>query len=226
MEAAMSTARVAQPDHLTVLVADADAAHRRTVRESLETHGLDIVGEAGDLASAAKVASRLRPDICLVDIDSPEDRPSEIGKIAKASPETLIVVLSQSRRPEDVVAALTHGASGYLLKGISGERLATTLRAARQGEPALARSLVPILVQEIRRGSARQLSLPSGTVTLTPREWEVGDLLRDGHSTGEIADRLGVSPITVRRHVGLLLQKLGAKDREEAVELFRAYGRR
>ena len=62
-------------------------------------------------------------------------------------------------------------------------------------------------------------------MTLTPREWEVGELLRDGYSTGEIADRLGVSPVTVRRHVGLLLNKLGAEDRDAAVELIRAYGR-
>jgi two-component system nitrate/nitrite response regulator NarL len=63
-------------------------------------------------------------------------------------------------------------------------------------------------------------------VTLTPREWEVGQLLREGRSTTEIAEALGVSPITVRRHVGLLLSKLGAKDREAAVELLRVYGRR
>jgi DNA-binding NarL/FixJ family response regulator len=58
------------------------------------------------------------------------------------------------------------------------------------------------------------------------REWEVGELLREGLTTTEIADRLGVSPITVRRHVGLLLKKLGARNREAAVELLRLYGRR
>ena len=63
-------------------------------------------------------------------------------------------------------------------------------------------------------------------MTLTPREWEVGQLLREGRSTTEIAEVLGVSPITVRRHVGLLLNKLGAKNRDAAVELLRAYGRR
>ena len=124
-----------------------------------------------------------------------------------------------------MVTALTRGASGYLLKGISGDRLASTLRGAYDGEPPLSRSLVPHLVDEIRRGSVRRLVLPTGPVTLTPREWEVGELLRDGHSTSEIADRLGVSPVTVRRHVGLLLHKLGAGDREEGVELLRAYGR-
>jgi DNA-binding NarL/FixJ family response regulator len=149
-----------------------------------------------------------------------------IGRIARASPETLIVVLSRSDRPEDVVNALTRGASGYLLKGLGGERLARTLRAAHGGEPALSRALVPYLVDEIRHGSERRLVLPAGPVTLTPREWEVGELLCEGLSTGEIAERLGVSPVTVRRHIGLLLRKLGADSREAAVRLLRARRRR
>ena len=216
----------AEIDHPSVLIADDDASNRRAMREALEKHGLVVVGEAGDAASAIGSATRLRPDICLIEIELRGDGLNAIGRIAKASPRTLIVVLSESERPEDVVGAFTRGASGYLLKGISGERLASTLRGAYSGEPPLSRSLVPYLVDEIRRGSVRRLSLPGGAVTLTPREWEVGELLRDGHSTVEIAERLGVSPVTVRRHVGLLLQKLGAKNRESAVELLRAYGRR
>jgi DNA-binding NarL/FixJ family response regulator len=74
--------------------------------------------------------------------------------------------------------------------------------------------------------SARRITLPTGQVALTPREWEVAELLREGNSTAEIADRLGVSPVTVRRHVGLLLRKLGADSREKAVEMMRAYARR
>jgi DNA-binding NarL/FixJ family response regulator len=85
---------------------------------------------------------------------------------------------------------------------------------------------VPYLLDEVRRGSVRRLTLPAGSVTLTPREWEVGELLREGRSTTEIAETLGISPVTVRRHVGLLLNKLGAENREAAVELLRAYGRR
>jgi DNA-binding NarL/FixJ family response regulator len=226
MEAGRPTGGNAAAEHLTVLVADGDAAFRRGVREALEGHGFIVVAESGDAAAAIGAAARLHPDICLVEVELPGEGLAAIGRIAKASPETLIVVLSQSERPEDVVSALTRGASGYLLKGISGDRLASTLRAAYDGEPPLSRSLVPHLVDEIRRGSVRRLTLPGGQVTLTPREWEVGDLLREGHSTAEIAERLGVSPVTVRRHVGLLLGKLGAKSREDAVELLRAYGRR
>jgi two-component system nitrate/nitrite response regulator NarL len=226
MEAGRSTGGNAVPEHLTVLVADDAVALRRGVRKALEEDGLAVVGEVGDATSAISAASRLRPDICLIEIELPGEGLNAIGRIAKESPKTLIVVLSRSDRAEDVVTAFTRGASGYLLKGLSGERLAATLRAAYHGEPALSRSLVPYLVDEIRRGSVRRLVLPKGAVTLTPREWEVGELLRESHSTADIAERLGVSPVTVRRHVGLLLRKLGARSREDAVEMLRAYGRR
>jgi DNA-binding NarL/FixJ family response regulator len=213
-------------EHLTVLVADDDLPHRRGVRVALEAHNFSVVAETGDAAAAVTVALRLQPDICLIELELPEDGLRAIGRIAKSSPETLIVVLSRSDRPQDVVNALTRGASGYLLKGISGERLASTLRAAHQGEPALSRALVPFLVDEIRRGSERRLVLPAGPVTLTPREWEVGELLCEGLSTAELAERLGVSPVTVRRHVGLLLQRLGVESREAAVDLLQAHARR
>lgn len=222
----MPTGGNGELEHPSVLVADDDASSRRAVREALEKHGFVVVGESGDAPAAIGAATRLRPDICLIDIELPGDGLNAVGRIAKASSNTLVVILSESERQEDVVGAFTRGASGYLLKGISGERLASTLRGAYAGEPPLSRSLVPYLVDEIRRGSVRRLTLPGGSVTLTPREWEVGEMLRDGLSTTEIAERLGVSPVTVRRHVGLLLRKLGAKNRETAVELLRAYGRR
>ena len=226
MEAGRPTGGIAEFEHPSVLVADDDAAHRRGVREALEANGFFVVGEVGDAPAAIGAAERLRPDVLLIDIELPGEGLNAIGRIARASPRTMIVVLSRAERPEDVVGAFTRGASGYLLKGIAGERLASTLRGAYTGEPPLSRSLVPHLVDEIRRGSARRLVLPSGPVTLTPREWEVGELLLEGLSTTEIAERLGVSPVTVRRHVGLLLSKLGAKNREVAIEMLRAYGRR
>ena len=193
----------AREHHLTVLLADNDVAFRRGVREALQAGGLIVV--------------------CLMELELPGHGLNAVARIAKGSPKTLIVVLSRSDRPEDVVGALTRGASGYLLKdGLGGERLASTLLAAYRGEPALSRSLVPHLVDEIRHLSGRRITLPTGQVTLTPREWEVAELLREGNSTAAIADRLGVSPVTVRRHVGLLVRKLGAENRKDAVEMIRA----
>jgi DNA-binding NarL/FixJ family response regulator len=225
METGRPTGRNAVPERLTVLVADEDIVHRRGVREALSANGLAVIGETRDASSAVASASRLRPDICLIELALPGSL-NAIARLVKESPGTLIIVLSASDRAEDVLSAFTHGASGYLLKGLSGDRLASTLRAAHRGEPALSRSLVPYLVDEIRQGSTRRLALPSGPVALTPREWEVGELLQAGSSTADIAERLGVSPVTVRRHVGLLLRKLGAESRADAVELLRAYGRR
>ncbi len=225
MEARRRTGGDAAPERLSVLVADPDPKQRAAVREALEAHGFAITGEAEDAASAAAAASRQRPDILLLELRLPGDALHAIARVARSAPETLVVVLTASDRAEDVVSAFARGAAGYLLKGLSGERLASTLRAAYRGEPALSRSLVPHLVEEIRRGSLRRVALPGRpAVTLSPREWEVGRLLRDGFTTAEIAERLGVSPVTVRRHVGLLLRKLGVRDRRAAVELLRGHG--
>jgi DNA-binding NarL/FixJ family response regulator len=213
-------------EHPSVLIADGETRLRRAVREALEADGFVVVGETADAAAAIAAATRLHPDICLIEPKLPGEGLNAIGRIARASPQTLIIVLSASAEADDVVAAFTRGASGYLLKGFSDERLASTLRAAFNGEPALSRSLVPHLVDEIRRGSIRRLVLPSGPVMLTSREWEVGELLREGLSTAEIAERLGVSPVTVRRHVSMLLQKLAVESREAAVEALRTYSRR
>ena len=146
-------------EHLTILLADDDLRHRRGVREVLEAYDFSVVAETDDAPSTVAVALRLRPDICLIELGLPEDGLRAIGRIARSAPETLIVVLSRSDSPQDVVNALTRGASGYLLKGIGGERLASTLRSAHKGEPALSRALVPFLVDEIRRGSERRLVL-------------------------------------------------------------------
>ena len=216
----------AELGHPSVLLADDDIEHRRWVRGALEKHGFVVVAEASDAAAAIGAATRLKPDVCIIEIELPLEGLTAISRIAKASPGTMIVGLTRSDRQEDVVSAFTRGASGYLLKGIDGDHLAASLRGAYAGEPPVSRALVPYLVDEIRRGAIRRLTLPAGPVTLTPREWEVGELLREGQPTSEIANRLGVSPVTVRRHIGLLLRKLGAEDRDEAVELLRAYGRR
>lgn len=211
---------------LTVLIADADRASRIRLRKELRDDGLVVVGDVGDADTAVAWAGRERPQICLIDLDLPGGGLNAIARVAEAAPQTLIVVLTESDRSDHLIAALTRGASGYLLKGMTGERLAATLRAAHHGETALSRSLVSHLITEIRRGPPRLLSLPDGPVMLSPREWEVGELLRDGCSSSEIATRLGVSAVTVRRHIGLLLRKLGVRDRATAVDVLRVYGRR
>jgi DNA-binding NarL/FixJ family response regulator len=137
-------------------------------------------------------------------------------------PETAVVMLTVSSDPDDLVAALRAGAVGYLLKDADPARLPLTLRAVLDGEAALPRTLVHHVVREFQHTRGRRLPVRGGrAVTLTSREWEVLDLLREGQTTGAIATRLTVSAVTVRRHIGSILHKLGAPDREAALALVR-----
>jgi two-component system nitrate/nitrite response regulator NarL len=205
------------PEAISVLIADHHAAFRAGIRAALEADGFVIVGEAADAASTVSTAVQTRPDVCLVDVVMPGNGLNAVAAIARRSPATTIVVLTVSSAPADLLAALERGASGYLLKGMPAGELAKTLRAARNGEPALSRAMLPALIQQVRGRPQRRIALRDGPVELTVREWDVAELLRDGLNTAEIAGRLGVSPITVRRHMASVLKKLGVPDRQAAV---------
>jgi len=210
---------------LTYVIASDSAAFRDGIRAELEPHSFALVGEAESVAAAVEITVSTEPEVVLVDLRLPGNGLSAVARITRAVPTACVVVLGDSALGQDVLAALERGASGYLLNGITGAELATALRSASNGEPALPRSLVPLLVHQVRRGSRRRLVLPTGTVSLTVREWDVGELLSDGLGTEEIADRLGLSPVTIRRHVGLLVKKLGAPNRTAAIEALRMFAR-
>ena len=210
---------------LTYLIADDSATFRAGIRAELDARGFTLVAEAATADDAVRLAGNLKPDVCLVDFALPGHGLSAVARIVKAVPSTCVVVIGSSEASADVLASLERGAGGYLLKTVSGEELAASLHAACRGEPVLSRALVPLLVRHVRRGSRRRIVLPTGPVSLTGREWDVGELLRDGYTTEEIASRLGVSPVTVRRHLGLMMAKLGVQSREAAADTLRAFGR-
>jgi two-component system, NarL family, nitrate/nitrite response regulator NarL len=209
----------------TCLIAHAADAYRQRIRQGLEQRGLTVVAEASTVDEALALAVREDPDLCLVSMQLPGGGLAAVARIVKAVPATAVVVLAVESAGGDVVAALERGALGYLPEDVGDDELAASLRAAAKGEPALSRALVPLLVDHVRRGTRRRVVLPSGAVQLTAREWDVGELLRDGHPTREIAARLGLSPVTVRRHVALLMKKLGAADRSAAVETLKLFSR-
>ena len=210
---------------LRVVIADDNAAMRAGIRTELALRDFDVVGEAANVDDVVALAAMKEPDVCLVDWRLPGNGLAAVARIVNAAPTACVVVIAESTEPADVLAALDRGAMGFLLKGISGDELAASLRAACGGEPALSRALVPLLVYQVRRGNRRRVVLPTGTVSLTAREWDVGEMLRDGVTTDEMATRLGLSPVTVRRHVGLLIKKLGVPSREAAVETLRLFAR-
>jgi DNA-binding NarL/FixJ family response regulator len=166
-------------------------------------------------------AVRERPDVCLLDIRMPGSGIQAAQAIAQQVPESAIVMLTVSRSDTDLFDALRVGAAGYLLKDTDPERLPHALRGVLEGEAALPRRLVTLLIDEFRQRSRhkRLRLVRRGGVDLTTREWEVLELMRDGLSTGEIAERLFVAPVTVRTHVAAILRKLQVRDRKEAVRL-------
>jgi DNA-binding NarL/FixJ family response regulator len=205
-----------------VLLADDHPAIARALKDTLEEAGFEICAEASTGPDAVAAALRERPDLCLLDVDMPGGGIAAAKQIAASVPQTAVVMLTVSSEPEDLVEALRAGAVGYLLKDADPARLPLTLRAVLEGEAALPRTLVHHLVREFQRTRGQRLPVRGRrAVVLTAREWDVLDLLRDGHSTMEIADRLTLSAVTVRRHIGSIVHKLGVPDREAALALVR-----
>lgn len=205
----------------TVLVADDHPPTRAGVRLALAGSGFSVCAEVGDAASAIAAALRERPDVCLLDINMPGGGIAAAAEISSQLPDAAIVMLTVSRDDADLFDALRAGASGYLLKDIDPARLPLALEAVLAGEAAMPMGLVSRLVDEFRARSGRRRLLAGRTrgAQLTDREWDVLDLLRDGHTTAEIAGRLTITPVTVRRHISEILRKLRVPDRAAAVRL-------
>ena len=207
--------------NLRIVIADDHAPLRAGVRAALEVGGFVVCAEAASGPEAIRAALRERPDICLLDIHMPGGGIEAAAEIADELPETIVVMLTVSRNDADLFDALRAGARGYLLKDMDPSRLPAALRATVAGEAALPRALVARLVGEFQ---ARNRHGTFGIARrrpddLTSREWEVLDAMREGLSTREIANRLFLSDVTVRRHVGAILKKLRVSSRDEAVRL-------
>jgi DNA-binding NarL/FixJ family response regulator len=206
---------------LTVLLADDHPAVRAGVRGALEAGGLTVCAEVGNAEDAVEAAVEHRPDVCLLDVRMPGGGIWAAKEISEQVEETIVVMLTVSSAQEELFEALRAGASGYLLKDMDPKRLPQLLRAAVVGEAPLPPTLVARLVDEFRtRGRRRFLALPQRrSVELTSREYEVLELLRKGLSTADIAERLFISRVTVKRHISSVMQKLDVQTRADAVRL-------
>ena len=203
------------PEPLTVVVADDHAPTRAGVQSSLEGRGFSVVAAVGNAHAAVEATLDARPDVCVLDVHMPGNGIAAAAEIGRELPDVAVVMLTVSGDDEDLFAALKAGASGYLLKDMDPDRLPDALRGVVAGEAALPRTLVARLVHEFR-AAERRPSLPivrRRGARLTSREWEVLELLREQLPTSGIAERLSVSPVTVRRHVSSILAKLRVPDR-------------
>jgi two-component system nitrate/nitrite response regulator NarL len=204
-----------------IVIADHHAGSRFGIRLALERAGFVVVAEAATGEDAVALALAWAPDACLVDVDIAGGGIATAWGISARVPGTAILMLGTAADEDDFLAAITAGASGYLLKTMDPERLPVAVRAVLAGEAAIPRAFGRRLVEEIRqRGSAAPPYVRGGAIRLTPRESQIVHLMED-MPTREIAARLGISEVTVRRHVSAALHKLKAPDRQAAVRLLR-----
>jgi DNA-binding NarL/FixJ family response regulator len=188
---------------------------------ALEGHGFTVCAEVGDAAGAVEAARREQPAVCLLDVHMPGGGIAAAEQISAELPGTAIVMLTVSTDEDDLFAALRAGASGYLLKDTDPARLPAALQGVLAGEAAIPRRLVGRIVEEFsERGRRRLRLLDRRGADLTNREWEILELLHRGLTTAVVAERLGVSQVTVRRHLSEVMRKLDVPDRKSALELF------
>jgi DNA-binding NarL/FixJ family response regulator len=210
------------PEVLRVLVADDNTAARAGIKRAIEPHGLQVVAEASDADDAVRLSLAHRPDVCVVAVDLPGSGVEVTRAINQALPDTKVVMISATARDEDLLEALRAGADGYLLMTMPASRLPHAIRGVTRGEAALPRAMTRRLILEFReRGMRRRVLVhpDSAGVELTAREFEVFQRLRRHEGTAQIAKRLGISQVTVRRHVASVLRKLGAPNRRSAIEM-------
>jgi DNA-binding NarL/FixJ family response regulator len=203
-----------------VLIADDQALVRVGLRKIFEAEpDLEVLGECPDGADAVEAARRLSPDVVLMDVRMPVlDGIEATRRIVAAQSHVRVLVLTTFALDEYVYDALHAGASGFMLKDAPPEELVAAVRIVARGVALLAPAITRAVIEEFaRRAAPPSRPAPLAVDELTPREREVLDLLVQGLSNPEICERLVVSEATAKTHVAHILQKLGVRDRVQAV---------
>jgi DNA-binding NarL/FixJ family response regulator len=202
-----------------VVVADDQALVRTGFRMILTADGMSVVAEAANGVEAVEAVRRTRPDVVLMDIRMPElDGLEALRRVVTGEPgDPRVIILTTYDLDRYVYAALTAGASGFLLKDVSPEQLVAAVRLVRAGDALLAPTITRRLVERFARRGAGDPVVHGDLAALTPRELEVLRELATGLSNAELAECFHLSEATVKTHVARILSKLGLRDRAQAV---------
>jgi DNA-binding NarL/FixJ family response regulator len=200
---------------ISVMVVDDHPLWRDGVARDLSERGFEVTATAGDTESAVRIATTVRPDVVLMDLNlGTGSGVDAIVGIAGGVPATRVLVLSASGAHSDVLEAVKAGASGYLVKSASVEELVDAVRRTAAGDAVFTAGLAGLVLGEFRRMATGPQD-EAGTPALTERETEVLRLVAKGLSARQIADRLTISHRTVESHVQSTLRKLQLHNRVE-----------
>ncbi|MEV0824216.1 response regulator [Nonomuraea rubra] len=203
---------------IRVVIADDHLVVRTGFAELLDTQpDFEVVGTAPDGAAAVRVCRELSPDVVLMDVRMPGMSGIEATRLVAGPEGPRVLILTTFDLDEYVYDALRAGASGFLLKDVTAERLFDAVRVIAAGEALLAPAVTRRLISEFARLTPARSRPDAGLSALTPRETQVLRLVAEGLSNIEIADRLVVTEETVKTHVSRVLNKLGLRDRTQAV---------
>jgi len=196
--------------HVRLLIADDHAMVRQGLRVFLELdHEIEIVGEAGDGEAAVRMATRLHPDVVLMDLLMPVmDGVTATAKIRRELPDTEVLALTSVLESGLVIQAVQAGAIGYMLKDTQALKLRQAIKAAAAGRVQLSPEAAALLVHKIKA--------PHSPEHLTERETEVLQHVAKGLSNKEIGGNLFISETTVKSHVKSIMQKLQVPSRTQA----------
>ena len=202
-----------------VLIAAADPLVRRALESVLAEPDFELVWETASAADAQACARDQKPDVALIDVILEDGDGLEVAEaISREAPGTRVIVLSASEDETKALRALRAGARGYLRKDIELEALPRAIKGVMAGEAAVSRRLSMRVIDELRKAPAMGPGIRPTVSELTPREWQVLDLLTTGASTADIAVDLVLSPETVLTHVKNILKKLGVHSRRDAIQ--------
>jgi DNA-binding NarL/FixJ family response regulator len=193
-----------------LLLADDHRMLRDSLRRSLEEHGFDVVGEAGDGEEAVRLAGSLRPDVVLMDVSMPL-----LDGVEATAPGAQVVMLTMHADGDVMARAIQAGAVGYLVKDCSIDDVVSAVRLAAGGETVLSPGLASSMLADVEK-SARRDESGQGPL-ISAREEEVLQLVADGLALPEVAATLYISVKTVKNHLASIYSKLDARDRTQAV---------
>jgi two-component system, NarL family, response regulator LiaR len=200
-----------------LLIADDHPVVRDGLRAMLSTQpDFQVVGEAVNGAEAVQLATRLKPDVILLDLEMPDlDGVKALTQIRTTDPAARVIIVTAYDTDERIVQAVVAGAQGYLLKGAPREEIFHAIRVVNEGGSLLQ----PIVASKLMQHVSQHASQSAEVDSLTPRELEVLALLAEGRSNKQIAAEFVVSERTIKFHVSSILAKLGAANRTEAVKI-------
>ena len=205
-----------------VVVVDDDERLRSELRAALQDAGLTVIAEADNGRDAIDLAAHFRPDVMIMDIVMANiDGLSATREIVARAPSVRILLLTASDDVELGMVGLRAGAAGHQVKGVAGGSTQIVDAVARMaaGEPVAGPELTWRLIESLRALPVGGQGVRPVRSKLTPREWEVLDLLCAGLTVDQIADELVLARDTVRTHVKRLLRKLGAHSQAEAISI-------